>query len=158
MHVPGQSGGTAIAADLGRRQCVGLIVGAEAAVLLGNGDAEQAGAVQVPVILGREFCVAIIGRGAAGEYALAKFPCGSNNRRLFVIQPERGGVEDRRIRIERIDIGRAFTGLQCHHAVTCVAAIWAIRKESSAALKASGRSRLARWPTPSSSTYFADGI
>ena len=69
MHVPGQRGGAAIAADLGGGQRIGLVVGAEPAVLFGDGDAEQAGAVQVAVILGREFRFAVIGRGAAGEHA-----------------------------------------------------------------------------------------
>ena len=72
MHVPGQRGRAAIAADLGGRERIGLVVGAEAAVLLRNGDAEQAGAMQIPVVLGREFGVAIIGRGAAREHALAE--------------------------------------------------------------------------------------
>ena len=72
MHVPGQRGRAAIAADLGGGQRVGLVVGAEAAMLLWDGDAEQAGAMQVPVILGREFRLAIVGRGAAGEHGLAE--------------------------------------------------------------------------------------
>jgi hypothetical protein len=64
VHVPGQRRGAAIAADLGGGQRVGLIAGAEAAMLLGNGDAEQARAMQVPVILGREFGLAVVRRRA----------------------------------------------------------------------------------------------
>ena len=95
VHVPGQRGRAAIAADLGGRDRIGLVVGAEAAVLFGNRDAEQAGAMQIPVILGREFGVAIIGRGAAGEHALAEFARGRDDRGLLVVQPERCGIEDR---------------------------------------------------------------
>src|SRR3954454_3667844 len=64
MHVPGQRGGAAIAADLGGRDGVGLIVSAETAMLFGDRDAEQAGTMQVLVILGGEFCVAVVSRGA----------------------------------------------------------------------------------------------
>src|SRR6266404_1712298 len=158
MHVPGQRGRAAIAADLSSRYGVGLIIGSKPAVLPGDCDAEQACAMQIPVILGREFRVAIVGRGAAGEHRLAQFARGRDDRGLFIVQPERFGIEDRRIRIDLVEISHALAGLHCHHAVTCVAATLAFRKWSSAALKAMGRSRLARWPAPSSSTYFADGI
>src|SRR5450756_165419 len=152
MHVPGQRGRAAIAADLGRRQCIGLIIGAETAVLFGNGDAEQAGAMQIPVILGREFRVAVIGRGAAGEHALAKLARFGDDASLLVVEPERGGIEDRRVQVDCGDIRHALARLYRHYAVTWVAAAWAFRKESSAASKVAGRSRLTRWPTPSSST------
>ena len=72
VHVPGQRGGAAIAADLGGRQRVGLVVGAEAAVLFRDSDAEQPGAVQVPVVLGRKFRFAVVGRRAACEHGLAE--------------------------------------------------------------------------------------
>ena len=42
MHIPGQRGGAAVAADLGRRQRIGLIACAEPTMLLGDGNAEQA--------------------------------------------------------------------------------------------------------------------
>ena len=58
-------------------------------MLLGNGDAEQTGAMQVPVILGREFCVTIIGRCAAREHILAKLSRARDDCGLFVVQPER---------------------------------------------------------------------
>src|SRR5258708_38935643 len=111
--------------------------------------------MQVPVILGRECGVAIIGRRAAREHILSKLARGGDDGGLLVVQPERLRVEDRRIQIDLVDFSHALTGLHRHHAVTCVAAALAFRKESSAALKAPGRSRLARGPTPSSSTYFA---
>jgi hypothetical protein len=158
MHIPGQRGGTAIAADLGSRQRIGLVVGTEAAVLSRDRDAEQVGAMQVPVILDRKSRVAIVGRGAACKHALAKLVCGRDDRGLFVVQPERPRIEDRRVQIDFVDRLHALAGLHRHHAVTCVAATLVFRKESSAALKAAGRSRLARWPTPSSSAYFANGI
>ena len=85
VHVPGECRRTAIAADLCRRYGVALIVSAEPAVLFGNGDAEQAGAMQVPVILGRECGVAIIGRRAAREHILAKLARGRDDHGLFVV-------------------------------------------------------------------------
>ena len=127
MHVPGQRGRAAIAADLGGRQRVGLVVGAEAAVLFGNGDAEQARAVQIAVVLGREFGFAIIGRGAAGEHGLAECARGRDDRGLFVVQAERAGIEDRRIEIDGVDRRCALAGLYRHHAVTCVAAALVLR-------------------------------
>ena len=71
MHVPGERGRAAIAADLGGGQRIGVVVGAEPAVLLRHADAEQADAMQVAIILGREARLAIVGRGATGEHALA---------------------------------------------------------------------------------------
>src|SRR5258706_1962039 len=114
--------------------------------------------MQIPVILGRECGIAIIGRRAAREPILAKLARGRDDRCLFVVQPECLRIEDRRIQIDLVDIRHVLTGLHRHHAVTFVAAALAFRKDSSAALKALGRSRLARWPTPSSSTYCADRI
>src|SRR5260370_32173594 len=108
--------------------------------------------MQIPVILGREFCVAIVGRGAACEHGLAKLARVRNDRSLVVVQLERVGIEDRRIQIDLVDRCHALAGLHRHHAVTCVAATLAFRKESSAALKAAAPCRLASWPTPSSST------
>src|SRR5260370_15288427 len=158
MHVPGQRSRAAIAADFGCRYCIGLVVGTEATMFLRNGDAEQACAMQIPVVLGREFCIAIIGRRTAGENGLAKRARRRDDRSLLVVQPERLGVEYRRIQIDFVDRLRDFAGLHCHHAVTCVAATLAFRNPPSAALNSPGRSRLTRGPAPSSSTYVADGI
>src|ERR1700675_1432306 len=121
-------------------------------MLLGNGDAEQAGAMQIAVILGREFRLAIIRRRAACEYCLAGLAPTSDVFGLFVAQPKRGGIEDRRIQIDLVGRSFALARLYRHYAVTWVAAAWAFRKESSAALKVAGRSRLTRWPAPSRST------
>src|ERR1700722_9810198 len=127
MHVPGQRGRTAVTADLGGRYRVSLIAGAEAAVLLRNGNAEQAGTMQIPVVLGREFGVAIVSRSSAGEYGLAEFARGRDDTGLFVIQPERAGIEDRGIQIDLVECRYAFADLHCHHAVTCVEATFALR-------------------------------
>jgi hypothetical protein len=81
MHVPGQSGRAAIAADLGGRDRIGLVVRTEAAILPGDRDAEQAASMQVTIILDREFGLAVIGRGAAGEDALPEFARAGDNCR-----------------------------------------------------------------------------
>ncbi len=122
MHVPGQRGGAAIAADLGGGQRIGLVVRAEAAVFLGDGDAEQAGMVQVAVILGREFRFAIIGRGAAGEHRLAELARARDDRGLFVVETERVGIEDRRVQNDAVGRRRGLVYWYRHHAVTRVAA------------------------------------
>src|SRR5260370_39628239 len=111
MHVPGQRGRAAIAADLSSRYGVGLIIGSEPAVLPGDSDAEQACAMQIPVILGLEFRVAIVGRGAAGEPGLAQLARGRDDRGLFVAQPARAGIEDWRIPISLVWISHALAAL-----------------------------------------------
>src|SRR5258708_20849422 len=113
--------------------------------------------MQVSVIFGRECGVAIIGRRASRGHILAKVARGCDDRGLFVVQPECLRIEDRRIQIDLVDISHALTGLHRHHTVTCVAATLAFRNESNPALKASGRSTLARCPTPSSSIYLSAG-
>ena len=127
-------------------------------MLFRDGDAEQAGAVQVAVILGREFRFAVVFGGAACEHRLAELARARDDPGLLVVEAERAGIEDRRVQNDPVDRRRALVHLYRHHAVTWVAATWAFRNWSSAALNAPGRSRLARWPTPSSSTYFAWGI
>src|SRR5260370_38025723 len=119
-----------------------------------DGDAEQAGAMQIPVILGREFCFAIIGRCAAREHILPKLARGGDDRRLLVAQPKRLRIEDRRIQIDLVDISHGLIGLHRHHAVTCVGFALAFTKESSAAVNAPGHSTLAREPTTFTYTYF----
>ena len=126
MHVPGQRGGAAIAADLGGSQRVGLVVGAEAAVLLRNGDAEQAGAVQVLVVLGGEFRFAVVGGRASGEHGLAELARARDDFGLAVVQAKRAGIEDRRVQID-VAGRRHLACLDRHHAVTRVAATWVFR-------------------------------
>ena len=103
MHVPGQRGGAAIAADLGGGQRVGLVVCAETAVLFRDSDAEQPRAVQVPVVFGREFRIAIVGRGAACKHALAELARPRDDFGLFAVKAERRRIEDRRIQNDPVD-------------------------------------------------------
>jgi len=114
VHVPGQRGRAAIAADLGSRECVGLVVGAEAAMFLRDRDAEQAGAMQIPVVLDRKFRVAIIGGGAPCEYRLAQFAGTRDDRRLLVMEAKSAGIEDRRVDGDFVGRGCAFADLHCH--------------------------------------------
>ena len=112
MHVPGQRGRAAIASDLGGRDRIGLIVSAEAAVFLWDRNSKQSGAMQIAVVFGREFGFAIVGRGAAGDYALSKLARARDNGGLRVVQAERRGIEDRPVQREffRIDFsGQAWS-------------------------------------------------
>src|SRR5262249_25052983 len=152
MHVPGQRGGAAIAADLGRGEGVGLVAGAEATVLLWNGDAEQAGPVHVAIVLGRKHRPTVIGGRPPGEQRLSKLPRPRDDGGLFAIQPEGGGIEDRRIERDPVGAGCAMIDAEGHRFVTPVAAGWALRNWPSVALNCFGRSRLTRWPAPSNST------
>src|SRR5581483_6490471 len=93
MHVPGQRGGAAITADVGGSERIGLVVGAKSAMLLRDGYPEQAGAVQILVVLGREFGIAVVGRGAVRENHLAQFARPSDDSSLLVIEPECRGIE-----------------------------------------------------------------
>ena len=120
MHVPGERGGTAIAADLGRRQRIGLIVRAEPAMLLGNRNAEQADTMQVAIILAREGRLAIVGRGATGEHALADLAGARNDAGLLVAQAECGGIEDRCVKCDLVICANRLADLHGHCAVTRV--------------------------------------
>jgi hypothetical protein len=114
MHIPGQRRRAAIAADLGGGERVGLIVGAETAVLFGNRNAEQAGAMQILVVLGREFGVTVVSPGAAGERALAELARRGDDRGLFIGEPEGVGIEDRRVEGDFADRGRGLADLHRH--------------------------------------------
>ena len=122
MHIPGQRGGAAIAADFRGSQRIGLVVRAEAAVLSGDGDAEQAGMVQVAIILSREFRFAVIGRGASREHRLAELARARDDFGLFVVEAERVRIEDRRVQNDSVDRCRSLVDLYRHQAVTRVAA------------------------------------
>src|SRR5664279_2497153 len=97
MHVPGQRGRAAIAADLCGCQRVGLVTGSKPTVLFRYRNAEQARAVQITVVLDRECRIAIERCGSASEGRLAKFTRGCDDRSLFIAEAEGMGVEDRRV-------------------------------------------------------------
>ena len=72
MHVPGERGRAAIAADLGGHRAVGAEACAQPAVGLRHAEGEQARFAQVAVVLGREAGVAVVGGGARGEARAAE--------------------------------------------------------------------------------------
>ena len=72
MHVPGERGRAAVAAELGRGETVGAERGAEPAVFLRHADAQQPFGVHVVEILDREGRVAVVLRGAGREHARAE--------------------------------------------------------------------------------------
>ena len=67
-------------------------------MLFRDGDPEQARAVQIAVILDREFGFAVVGGGAAGEDGLTEPARGRDDRGLLAIEAERAGIEDRLVR------------------------------------------------------------
>ncbi len=81
---------------------------------LGDRDAEQAGAMQISIVLDRECCVAIIGGRATCEYRLAEFACTRDDRCLFRVQAEGAGIEDRRIEGNLVGRGWALADLPRH--------------------------------------------
>ena len=72
VHVEGERGGAAPAAQLGGHERVGRVVGAEAAVALRDGEGEQAGLAEVGVVLEGERRLAIVAMGARGEAVAAQ--------------------------------------------------------------------------------------
>ena len=102
VHVPGQRGGAAIAAELGRGEAIGAVAGAEAAVSLGDADGEQALGMHVAEVLDRKGGVAIVLGSARRQHALAE-PAGSFDQLGFVaVEAERGRVEYRRVGVVRV--------------------------------------------------------
>jgi len=83
-------------------------------MFFGNGDAKQARAVQVCIILGREFRIAVIGRSTARKDALTKFARLRDDRGLFVAQPKGAWVEDRRVEGDLVHCGCSFAD-RCRH-------------------------------------------
>src|SRR5262249_55724232 len=71
MHVPSQRGRAAIAADLGSCQSISLVVRAQTAVLPRDRDAEQACAMQIVIVFGREGRLTVVGGRAARKDGLA---------------------------------------------------------------------------------------
>jgi hypothetical protein len=119
-------------------------------MLFRDRDAEQAGAVQIFVILGRKFGVAVVLRGAAGEYGLAELTRGRDDRGLTIAQAKCRGIEDRRVRHRNGSSGR--NGGLHGHASDPVAGEAMRRKSFRTALNSFGCSSATRCPTPSSST------
>ena len=186
MHVPGQRGRAAIAADLGGADRVGPVVGAEPALGFRDADAEEAGLVEVAVVLGREGRVAVMSRRPPGEDRLAHRPRPVGERRLFVAEAEGHGIEERRVERDRIeaefgnaDMGGHRNTSPLRHPGSGEAAVrdpglapavdLGLRfaspgcsgtdaRKSERALLNSRRSSGARCPTPSKHTYAAPGI
>jgi hypothetical protein len=118
-------------------------------MLLRDRDPKQARAVQIAIVLDREFGLAIVGRGAAGDHALPKLARGGDDRGVPILDTERRGIEDRPVECYFLRID--FSDRHGHDSVPDMSWL-SIRKSHNTALNSSGRSRLARWPTPSSST------
>ena len=88
MHVPGQRGRAAIAADLGGGEAIGAERRAGAAMLLRHADAEQAFGMHVAKILDREGRLAIVLGGARRQHACAEAARLGDQRGLFLAEPE----------------------------------------------------------------------
>ena len=104
MHVPGQRGRAAIAAELGGGQTIGAEARARAALLARHADGEQAFLVHVAKVLDRERRIAIVLRGARRQHA------GSEPARLFdqvglvVARRKARAIEDRRGGVMSVEV------------------------------------------------------
>ena len=87
-------------------------------MLLGDRNAEQADAMQVAIILDREGRLAIVGRGATGEHALADLAGARDDIGLLVAQAECGGIEDRCVKCDLVIRADGLADLHGHCAVT----------------------------------------
>src|SRR5262245_17975745 len=105
MHVPCECGRAAIAPDLGRSQRISEMVGSLTSILPRHTDAEEAGCVQITVIVGRETCIAVPFGGAGGKLGLAESACTGAKLNLPISQVEGRWLEDRRIGLNPIAIG-----------------------------------------------------
>src|SRR5664279_5197195 len=112
MHVPGQRGGAAITADLSCRERVGLVTGPKPAMIFRDRNADQARAVQVPVILDWECRIAIESCGPAGEHGLTEFARPCDDCSLFIAEAEGMWIEDRRVNLA--DCSYILAHLDCH--------------------------------------------
>ena len=130
VHVEGERGGAAPAAELGRDQAVAREVRAEPAVALGNRQREKAGRAQVVVVLERKARSLVVLGGARREAVAAETARDRDELALAFAEREVHGCA-------RPQLGRPA------------------RNSCSAASNAAGRSRLARWPAPGSTRYAA---
>jgi len=89
-------------------------LGAKATVLLRNRDAEQPGPVQIPVVLDRKLCFAIVSRGAARKNALAELARPRNDVGLLVAQTKRVWIEDRCIERDLSGSSCVLVDWRCH--------------------------------------------
>src|SRR6185369_10884364 len=136
VHVEGQGGRAAVLAERGRDQRVGAQVRALAAKRLRHAQAEQAGVLQVRVVLEGEARFAVVFLRALGESRAERF--GECDQFLLFVTQFKTGTGDG---VARID----------HR-------LWFFRKKSRASLNSSGWSMGPRWPQPCSSTYSEPGI
>ena len=95
MHVPGQRGRAAIAAELGGGEAIGAEACACAALLARHADREQTFLVHVAEVLDRERRVAVVLRRARREH-----PCAERLRLLdqigiAVLEAKARAIEDR---------------------------------------------------------------
>ncbi len=135
MHVESERGGRAPAAQFGGDQGVGLVVGAHAAMILGDRHGQEAGLPEIGVVLEREDVAGVQIGGAGAEPVAAQFADAADQ----VFLP--GG------RVRPVDIHErlrhpASPGLSGSCRET------SFRKRQISALNAAGSSMLARWPAP----------
>ena len=103
MHVPGQRGRAAIAAELGGGETIGAEARARSALLARHADREKTFLMHVAKILDRERRIAVVLRGARREHPRAE------RSRLFdqvgVVggELEAYGIEDRRVALLEIE-------------------------------------------------------
>ena len=103
MHVPGERGRAAVAAELCGGEAIGAERGAEPALLLRHADAQQAFGVHVAEILDREGRVAVVLRGARRQHARAEAARLVDQRGFLVAEPEGFRAEDRRVAVVRVE-------------------------------------------------------
>src|SRR5262249_26702712 len=152
MHVPGQRGRAAIAAELGGGEAVCLEIGPEAALLLRHADGKEAFRVHVAKILERKARLAVVLGGPRLQHAAPEPPRLFDQRGLKIVEAERGRGKDWRLDVVRVDT------LRIHYFTPAPAILpptASSRKAKIAASNACGASRLARWPTPGKQTYRA---
>ena len=95
MHVPGQRGGAAVSCDLGRGERIGAVVRAETAMLARDAHREQAGGMEIAIVLGWKAGVAVVLRGARCEPLGRELPHARDQVRLLAVEAKGDRIEDR---------------------------------------------------------------
>jgi hypothetical protein len=103
VHVPGERGRAAVAAELRRCEAIGEEIGAEASVGFRDADGEKPLAVHIAEILERERRVAVVLGRARCQDPPSEAACLADQVGREIRKPERIGSEDRSVEVVRVE-------------------------------------------------------
>src|SRR5262245_27363405 len=104
MHVPGQRGGAAIAAEFRRGKAIGGEARAGTTCLFWNANGQQALLMHVAKVLEREAGVAVMLGGTGSKHAAAEAAGLVDQSGIAVRQAKRARLENRRVRSDLLEV------------------------------------------------------